>query len=147
MKNLKRILSLCLSLLLAIGCLTDLRPQASAASYSVWVLGTQITEDNKNDVLGDGTVSYNATYQILYLNAMGARVAANNNHGGAAIYADGDLTIVATGYNAVNQASFGVRTGGNLYVHGSGRLVAGGIDSGVYTGGTLYLDDEVLWFY
>lgn len=142
MKNLKRILSLCLSLLLAIGCLTDLRPQASAASYSVWVLGTQITDDNKNDVLGDGTVSYNATYQILYLNAMGARVAANNNHGGAAIYADGDLTIVATGYNAVNQASFGVRTGGNLYVHGSGRLVAGGIDSGVYTGGTLYLDDE-----
>ena len=38
------------------------------ANYPVKVKGTQVTWKNKNDVLGDGTVSYNPDKQLLILN-------------------------------------------------------------------------------
>ena len=56
MKHLKRTVSLCLTLLMILGCLPNLSLTASAANYGVWVLGTRVTDANKGDVLGDGTV-------------------------------------------------------------------------------------------
>ena len=32
---------------------------AGAEAFDLWVAGTQVTTENKNDVLGDGSVRYN----------------------------------------------------------------------------------------
>ena len=40
---------------------------ASAEEYGVWVGGVQVTSDNAEDVLGDGTVSYDAVTSTLTL--------------------------------------------------------------------------------
>ena len=54
MKQFKRLASLCLTLLMLLGCLSGLTLGARAeetdpVSYDVWVLGTQVTEENKGD--------------------------------------------------------------------------------------------------
>ena len=35
------------------------------SEYGIWVAGEAVTRENKKDILGDGTVSYNATYNII----------------------------------------------------------------------------------
>ena len=141
MKHLKRTVSLCLTLLMILGCLPNLSLMASAANYGVWVLGTRVTDANKGDVLGDGTVSYNPSYQTLYLHDLGLIDASEDNYNSAAIYSNGSLTLVLDGYNAFTGAGFGVRVAGDLYIHGDGRLAISATDSGIYAGGCLYLDD------
>lgn len=39
----------------------------SVKAYDIWVKGIQITENNKADVLGDGTVSYDPETNTLTL--------------------------------------------------------------------------------
>lgn len=40
------------------------------AARNIWVGKTQVTSENCNDVLGDGTVKYDASKQTLYLNGV-----------------------------------------------------------------------------
>ena len=47
--------------------LTTIDPYA-VKTYDLWVAGKQVTETNQNDVLGDGTVSYDPTAHTLTLN-------------------------------------------------------------------------------
>ena len=48
--------------------LTDVDPdQPESESYDLWVAGKQVTETNQNDVLGDGTVSYDPAAHTLTL--------------------------------------------------------------------------------
>lgn len=48
--------------------LTDVDPdQQESETYALWVAGTQVTETNQNDVLGDGTVSYDPAAHTLTL--------------------------------------------------------------------------------
>ena len=48
--------------------LTDVDPdQPESESYDLWVAGKQVTETNQNDVLGDGTVSYDPDTRTLTL--------------------------------------------------------------------------------
>lgn len=48
--------------------LTDVDPdQPESESYDLWVAGKQVTETNQNDVLGDGTVSYDPDTHTLTL--------------------------------------------------------------------------------
>jgi len=39
-----------------------------AENYNIYIAGTQVTDDNKDDVLGNGTVSYNPSTHTLLLN-------------------------------------------------------------------------------
>ena len=49
--------------------LTDVDPdQQESETYDLWVAGTQVTETNQNDVLDDGTVSYDPNTHTLTLN-------------------------------------------------------------------------------
>lgn len=48
--------------------LTDVDPdQPESETYDLWVAGKQVTETNQNDVLGDGTVSYDPAAHTLTL--------------------------------------------------------------------------------
>ena len=143
MKRMKRAISLLLTLVMLVGCLSGLSLTASAASYNVWVLDTQVTDANKNDVLEDGgSVRYNPTLGILYLTSAGILSGQTQNHSGAVIYASGNLTLRLSGNTTVQATEYGVYTGGDLSIHGDGQLTAYGADSAIRTGGTLYLDDE-----
>lgn len=51
----------------------------SVESYEILIAGIQVTELNKDDILGDGTVSYNPKNCMLTLN--GANIAAEDNVG------------------------------------------------------------------
>ena len=59
-----------LSLLFAIALMVTLAVTVAAAdtTYELWVAGEQVTSDNLNDVLGDGTVSFDPTTNTLTLN-------------------------------------------------------------------------------
>ncbi|MBR6360361.1 MAG: hypothetical protein IKS04_01070 [Clostridia bacterium] len=68
MKNVKRVLSILLSLMLVLGTVAVGGMTASAAEeYELRVGGVRVTDDNKDDVLGDGTVSYNPVSSTLTL--------------------------------------------------------------------------------
>lgn len=58
-----------LSLLLAFVLVLSLAPvlTASAATYNIWVCGKQITDDNCDDVLGDGAVRFQVSSGKYYL--------------------------------------------------------------------------------
>ena len=141
MKVFKRLVSLCLTLLMLLGCLSGLTLDARAeetdlVTYDVWVLGTQVTEENREDVLGDGTVRYDSAAKTLYLDSLGTR----SYDGEAAIDASGDLILELNGKTILNQSNYGLRVTGSLRVRGPGSLTTTGKDTGVYTN-SLYLDD------
>ena len=142
MKLSKRAISLLLTLAILASCLPGLTLTASAASYAVWVRGTQVTDANKNDVLGDGTVRYNPTMSTLYLTDAGSLNATEGSHNSAVLYASGSLTVEVAGNSYLSSASYGVYVTGDLYLHGSGTLNAVGADTGIYVGGKLILDDD-----
>lgn len=69
------------------------------SQYDVWVAGVSVTRVNKDDILGNGTVSYNpSTKTLIFDNAVieceGSAVAAeeNINHD-ISIVGDGSLTL------------------------------------------------------
>ena len=66
----KRVTALLLCMFITSGAalfLSDTQVFA-AETYNIWIGSTQITETNKNDVLGDGTVSYDSDANILTFN-------------------------------------------------------------------------------
>ncbi len=72
---------------------------SGSATNNLWVGGVQVTKDNKYDVLGDGTVSYDPNTKTLTLE--GANITSTDNYG---IYADAmdGFTIALTGVNTIN---------------------------------------------
>lgn len=82
-------------------------------TYDVWVAGTQVSDDNAGDVLGDGTVSYDPASQTLALNS--ATIVYQENAGDnakGAIMFDGDLTIVLKGDNRITSVTSGISCNG-----------------------------------
>lgn len=63
-------------------------------AYNVWVGGVQVTEANASDVLGDGTVSYDAGTKTLSLNGANITAGYDANQALNGIYALDDLNIV-----------------------------------------------------
>lgn len=84
-----------------------------AQTYDVWVAGTQVSDDNAGDVLGDGKVSYDPASQTLELNS--ATIVYQENAGDnakGAIMFDGDLTIVLKGDNRITSVTSGISCNG-----------------------------------
>lgn len=68
-------------------------------AYNVWVGGTQVTEENASDVLGNNTVSYDADTNTLTLNGLdlsdqGQEVTIQDDIFFASIFSRDDLNIV-----------------------------------------------------
>lgn len=107
------------------------KPEVSAApavqDYGLSVAGVDVTSANAADVLGDGTVSYDADTQTLVLdNAVIDYQQDGNDNSKGAILFNGDLNIELIGENRISSATCGVRA------LGSGDLVV--------TGGSLTVD-------
>ena len=103
--------------------LYKIRKKGSTTSYPVWVGNTQVTEKNKDDILDDGgKAKYNPETNTLTLN----NPSVSGTHEGAAIYADGDLTVSGSG--SVTGTNYGIRTTGSCAITG-GSLDISATDS------------------
>ncbi len=169
------LLTLCLSLVMLIGMTMTMTVGAAeadgsdeAVAYNVWVGGTQGTSENKDNVLGDFTVSYDPGTQTL--NLRGASDFPGKMEG-ALIYSQGiDLTVTGRGQvvgaSGVN-AAIGIRVmGGSLTVNGGitaegtmyamysqqnitiagGAVVATGTNYGVFANRAMSVSSEVAYF-
>lgn len=111
-------------------------------AYWLYVNGRQVNENNANDVLGDGTVSYDDENGVLTLN--GATITVGFTHHWsfqAGIYMDGDLWIVLKGENSISlpdsqYSSYGIYANGDVMISGEGTLT-------VESGNTSYAVDEL----
>ena len=103
------------------------------AEYPLYVSGVTVTTWNKDDVLGDGTVSYDAENNTLHLNnatVTGAYSNAYIKYNGTG--SDDVLTVDLTGTSTVGSAAtncyFGFDiSGANLRFTGSGSLSIGNV--------------------
>ncbi|MBO7120437.1 MAG: hypothetical protein J6W03_08990, partial [Bacteroidaceae bacterium] len=90
-------------------------------TYMIDVANIRITDYNKSDVLGDGTVSFDPETRTLTLN--GANI--ENNGISARYYSP--ITIKLIGENYVTTSSvWGIRCGNDATIEGSGSLYASG---------------------
>ena len=83
-------------------------PADAATEYPVWVGGTQVTDANKEDILGDGKVSYTPGEGSGTLTITGTP-AITGLHEGALIYANGvDLTMTGSAELNNESANYGI---------------------------------------
>ena len=93
------------------------------ATYELWIAGTQVTSANKDDVLGDGTVSYNPETNTLTLN--NANISANGTYGIRSVSPNININLI--GRNNVEVVdgqgvSTTNRDGGTVTISGGGEL-------------------------
>ena len=115
---------------------------APVEEYDVWVGGTQVTSQNKNNVLTDGKVTYDPDTQTLTLtNATitgeGNRQYTSKIKDACGIYAKHDLTIKLTDTNTV-RGSTETQDNGSYGIFVSGKLTFTSDSNGSITvsGGT-----------
>lgn len=104
--------------------------------YPVWVEGKQVTEENKSDVLGDGTVAYtpgtdNSSGTLTLNNSQITAPGGEGNRvgiDGAALYAARALTLSVTGDNTLSGTAVQVQGGTEsygIYLYNSDLMVTG----------------------
>jgi len=82
-------------------------------TYPVWVGETQVTENNMNDVLGDGKVTYTPSNNTGTLKFK-SNTTINGSHAAAKIYVDGiDLVINAPKGIVLENSTLGISMGGS----------------------------------
>ena len=90
-------------------------PAPEPVSYDLWVDGTQVTSGNAEDILSDGTVSYDSASNTLTLDGANLTSTHTGNRVAAAIFANdsmGTLNIHVTGENTIDVTQFGTITAG-----------------------------------
>ena len=132
---------------------------ATNASCGVWVGGVEVTADNCRDVLGDGTVSYNALTQVLTLNnAAITGTASPEGDVAYGVYAAQDIWLELKGTNRITVNTDGKHTGlrvkGSALISGDGSLTvttsdcdpaaAGSTSYGISITGELWVESGTL---
>ena len=112
-----------------------------STTYNVWVGGTQVTSANKDNVLGNGAVTYTPDTNTLTLNGVTITNITENTSG---IKASNDLTIALIGeYNTISGTGHAIEmTNGTLTITGPGSLNASS-SSGqttIYAGGNVIIN-------
>ena len=131
----KRIFSILLTLALLLGTagFTAIPAYAAIHNYAIYVGGIQVNEDNAADVLGDGTVSYDAASNTLTLNGANITEVHTSDIFTAGIYAEiADLTINLVGENRItvpihdgglpDGSEVAVASTKNIEISGTGKL-------------------------
>ena len=117
--------------------------------FGIYVCGTPVQFRNASDVLGDGTVMYDPSANMLMLTD-----ATLESDGSAAIFAEKDVTIVLNGENKIICKGQGTTTGiyasdymlrKDISIMGSGTLTIEGNGEGVNTIAAIVADD--IWAY
>ena len=113
--------------------LTDVDPdQPESETYDLWVAGKQVTETNQNDVLGDGTVSYDPDTHTLTLKDANLTLGEDAEDGISSCI-DSDLTddmLTITGTATLSDAD-GIMTAGPLTLDGATLTLTGESGDGV----------------
>lgn len=119
----KRMLSLILCTVLCLLVVT-VTAFADDTSYNIWVNGEQITSANQENVLGNGTVSFDPVSNTLTLNGATITNAHNDNGKSGAIYAEDDLTVnvIKDSTISLSDSSNGIYAGRDLTVSGTGNI-------------------------
>ncbi|MBR2309733.1 MAG: hypothetical protein IKA47_04280, partial [Oscillospiraceae bacterium] len=130
----KRIFSILLTLALLLGTagFTAIPAYAAVHNYAIYVGGIQVKEDNAADVLGDGTVSYDAATKTLTLSGANITEVHTSDIFTAGIYAEiADLTIKLVGENRItvplhygmpDGTEVAVASTKNIEISGTGKL-------------------------
>ena len=117
-------------------------PGTVVTTYPVWVGGVQVTDANKDDILGDGTASFDPSTNTLTLD--GLNVGDGYHASGASIVSTGiDLTV--KGSATLSGGGYGIYViettegGGNLTLDGAAitYAVASGSDTGIRADGNI----------
>lgn len=116
----------CLVALMLLACLLPATALAEG-EYDLWVNGTQVTQQNAGNVLGNGTVAYNAATNTLTLNNAVINTAYTNDfYYTCGIYAKGNINIQLEGNNSITISGgmfpAGIHAEGVLTIGGSGSL-------------------------
>lgn len=113
--------------------LTDVDPdQPESENYDLWVAGTQVTKINQNDVLGDGTVSYDPDTHTLTLKDANLTLGEDAEEGISSCI-DSDLTddmLTITGTASLSDAD-GIMTVGPLTLKNADLTLTGESGEGV----------------
>lgn len=110
--------------------LTDVDPdQQESETYDLWVAGTQVTETNQNDVLSNGTVSYDPAAHTLTLKQADLTLGEDANF---TYCIDSELTdmLTITGTATLSNAD-GIITAGPLTLKDATLTFTGNIDGDV----------------
>lgn len=125
----KRLASLVLGFGVAVTMLGGVIPistYAAGINYGVWVDGVRVTDENADDVLEDGTVSYNAETETLTLNGANLTQVYNNGIHQAVIYANDTVSsfkINVEGQNTITaNAVEGIYAMNSILFAGTGAL-------------------------
>ena len=100
--------------------------EGESGAYPVWVAGVRVSEENKNDVLGDGKVRYDPATATLTLE--GAKLSDYESATGAVILAqDLELTVKGSATVESEDAPLGIYSlNGSLKLDGKFTLKTGG---------------------
>ena len=112
--------------------LTDVDPdQQESETYDLWVAGTQVTETNQNDVLGNGTVSYDPAAHTLTLKQSDLTLG-EDAEGDVSSCIDSQLAeeLTITGTATLSNAD-GIITAGPLTLKDATLTFTGNIDGDV----------------
>lgn len=110
--------------------LTDVDPdQQESETYDLWVAGTQVTETNQNDVLSNGTVSYDPAAHTLTLKQADLTLGEDANF---TYCIDSELTdmLTITGTATLSNAD-GIITAGPLTLKDATLTLTGNIDGDI----------------
>ena len=127
------------------GAVTTTTVELPVIPYLLEIGGVAVTGENMNDVLGDGTVSYDPATHTLTLNNANIHVT-EGNYG---IRSKTFLTLKLIGENSVSCAGvYGFHSTDDVTVVGNGSLNVAGGEVGIYIAGGyevggLYLKEDV----
>ncbi len=112
--------------------LTDVDPdQQESETYDLWVAGTQVTETNQNDVLSNGTVSYDPAAHTLTLKQADLTLG-EDAEGDVSSCIDSQLAeeLTITGTATLSNAD-GIITAGPLTLDNATLTLTGNIDDDI----------------
>ncbi|MBO4687698.1 MAG: hypothetical protein J5636_04225 [Clostridiales bacterium] len=105
MKKKRSLFSIIISATLLLASVPAFRTLRADETYTLWVENVQVTDANKDDVLGDGTVSYNPEIKTLTFDQ--ADLTDGSHEKGACVYSYGiDLTV--SGSATMNGSNYGI---------------------------------------
>lgn len=113
------------------------------------VAGVSVNKSNADDILGDGTVSYDVETNTLTLN--NADISTSKEDQNYPVYAKGDLNIVLKGENKLSsEYYYGIAIvdpanadSVNVTISGDGTLDSYGSDGGIFVKGSLTVKGDV----
>ena len=121
----------------------------NAAGYNLWIAEVQVTADSRNDILGDGTMTYDPQTHTLYLEGVSYVSAVETLSTYIRYEESSPLTICLAGENSLRNDTYFFRNAyigiecltADLHIVGSGCLSMKTKTTGIECG-----DDHCLWF-